>query len=54
MVLFIILAIILVLLIAFIGLVFTIGGTIGIIIFSDVIVCIFILWYIIKKLFMNR
>lgn len=50
MFLFMILLIILILLIAFVILAVSIGGTVAIVLFGDVIVCIFIIMWIIKKL----
>ena len=50
MVLFTILAIMLILLVLVVILAVSIGGSIAIILFGDVIVCIFIIVWIIKKL----
>ena len=54
MFLFLILALILLVLVLFIVFAVTIGGSIFIIIFSDVIVCAFIIGWIIKKLIDRR
>lgn len=54
MILFLILMIILVALIAITIAVIAAGGTIFIVIFGDVIVCIFLLAWLIKKIFFNN
>lgn len=50
MILFIILSLIVLLLIAFLVLAISIGGAISVILFGDVIVCIFIIGWILKKI----
>lgn len=54
MILFMILALILILLVAFIVLVVGTGGAVMAIVFGDVIVCIFIVIWLIKKLFIKK
>lgn len=54
MVLFMILVLILVLLITFLVIAISVGGSIAIILFGDVFVCIFIIAAIIKKMIKNR
>lgn len=54
MILFLILSLILIALIALTIIVLAAGGTAFIVVFGDVIVCIFILAWIIKKIFFNK
>lgn len=54
MILFLILSLILIALIALTIIVLAAGGTAFIVVFGDVIVCIFILAWIIKKIFFKR
>ena len=54
MILFLILSLILIALIALTIIVFAAGGTAFIVVFGDVIVCIFILAWIIKKIFFKK
>lgn len=54
MILFLILSLILIALIALTIIVLAVGGTAFIVVFGDVIVCIFILAWIIKKLFFKK
>lgn len=54
MILFLILSLILIALIALTIIVIAVGGTAFIVVFGDVIVCIFILAWIIKKLFFKK
>jgi hypothetical protein len=54
MILFLILSLILIALIALTIIVLAAGGTAFIVIFGDVIVCIFILAWIIKKIFFKK
>lgn len=54
MILFLILSLILIALIALTIIVLAAGGTAFIIVFGDVIVCIFILAWIIKKIFFKK
>lgn len=50
MILFIILALIVLLLIGFLVLAISVGGALSILLFGDVIVCIFIIVWIMKKI----
>lgn len=54
MILFLILSLILIALIAITVIMIALGGTAFIIVFGDVIVCIFILAWIIKKIFFKK
>lgn len=54
MILFIILAAIILLLVLFTVVMASIGGAIGIILFSDVIVCIALLVFIMRKIFKRK
>lgn len=54
MILFLILSLILIALIVLTIIVFAAGGTAFIVVFGDVIVCIFILAWIIKKIFFKK
>ena len=54
MFLFTILVGIIILLILFMVLVATIGGAVGIVLFGDVIVCVLIMGFIIKKIFFKK
>lgn len=54
MILFIILSLMIILLIAFLVLAISIGGAVSVILFGDVIVCIFIIGWILKRLFVNK
>ena len=54
MILFLILSLILIALIALTIIVLSAGGTAFIVVFGDVIVCIFILAWIIKKIFFKK
>lgn len=54
MILFLILSLILIALIALTIIVIAAGGTAFIVVFGDVIVCIFILAWIIKKIFLKK
>lgn len=54
MILFLILSLILIALIALTIIVLAVGGTAFIVVFGDVIVCIFLLIWVIKKIFFNK
>ena len=54
MILFIILLLMVLLLVAFMVLAISVGGALSVILFGDVIVCIFIIVWILKKLICRR